>query len=141
MPILPDGEYLIKNAAEDLYVDVSGGSPHPNTPIIGWPLSKEPNQKWRLTCINGINEFHIKSSLSTGEPFFALSALRIFPPRIAVQPFPERWSIEPVGEHLFRIAFPYMDGVVTLPDGQKGTQLTVQPFEGLRFQKWTFEQA
>ncbi|MFI6687548.1 RICIN domain-containing protein [Streptomyces sp. NPDC050485] len=141
MPILPDGEYLIKNAAEDLYADVSGGSPLPNAPIIGWPLSKEPNQKWRFTCINGINEYQIRSSLGSGEVFFALSALRIYPPRVAVQPFPERWSVEPVGENLFRIAFPYMDGVVTLPDGQRGTQLTVQPFEGLRFQKWIFEQA
>ncbi|MEV2256188.1 RICIN domain-containing protein [Streptomyces sp. NPDC050147] len=140
MALLPDGEYLIKNPETDLYIDLFNGSPEQNTPIVGLPLTKEPNQKWKITTSNGINEFIIKSSVS-GEAFLGLSVIRIFPPRIAAEPIPVRWSIEPVGDGQYRVAFPFADGVVSLPEGRPGTQLFNEPFHGSPMQFWQFIQA
>lgn len=138
--ILPDGDYWIKNAAyEDQYVDLSGGSIQPNVPITGWPLHKGANQKWQFRTTNGINQFVIKSA--AGESFLALSDLRIFPPQVAGQPVPLQWSVEPVGENLFRVAFVYATGVLSLPSGAKGTQLSLEDWIGERYQKWFFESA
>lgn len=76
---------------------------------------------------------------TVGDIYLGQSLLRIHPPRIAGSSIPERWSIEPVGEGVFRIAFPYSDGVVSLPDRTPGTQLTAPPWEGMEWQKWYFE--
>ncbi|WP_327357384.1 hypothetical protein [Streptomyces sp. NBC_01304] len=140
MALLPDGEYLIKNPMTDLYIDLFHASSEPNTPIVALPLTKEPSQKWKITTINDVNEFIIKSSVS-GEAFLGLGFLRIYPPRIAAQPSPLPWSIEPVGEGQFRIAFPYQDGVISLPEPKEGTQLFNEPFHGSPLQFWQFVQA
>ncbi|MFC7303090.1 RICIN domain-containing protein [Streptomyces monticola] len=140
MALLPDGEYLIKNvAAEDLYIDLYGANPEPNTPIVGWQLTKGDNQKWKITTVNGVNEFTLKSK--AGEAYMGLSLLRIFPPLIASEPMPVKWSVEPVGENMFRLAFPYMDGTLTLQRPAQGAQLALEPWRGDELQKWTFESA
>ncbi|WP_419998262.1 hypothetical protein [Streptomyces boninensis] len=140
MAILNDGEYLIKNPEADLYVDLFNSSTEPNSPIVSFPLTKEPNQKWRFATVNGLNEFIINSSVSDAA-FLGLSIIRIFPPRIAVQPTPLPWSIEPVGEGQFRIAFPYADGVVSVSEPKAGAQLINMPFEGSPMQMWQFVQS
>lgn len=139
-PIIPDGEYWIRNAAfEDLYVDLSGNSTAPNTPICGWELHKGANQKWRVTTTNGVNQYVIKSA--AGESYISQSDIRIYPPLIAGQPVPLQWSIEPVGDNLFRIAFVYANGVISLPSSRKGSQLNLEEWIGERNQKWLFESA
>ena len=140
MPILPDGEYLIRNIEADLYMDLSGGSAQPFTPINGWQATKSPNQKWQITTTNGFNEFTIQSSVG-GSAFLGLSPIRIYPPMIAVEQVPVRWSIEPVGDGVFRLAFPYNDGAIAVPDGGRQGQLYLPPWEGMRTQKWAFEPA
>lgn len=135
-PVLPDGIYQIDNAEFNLRVDLHQSKPDPNTPIIGWPPHERQNQKWELACVNGINEYTIKSPL--GEAYIAIGFQRIYPPLIAAQPEPQTWSIEPVGEGLFRIAFPNSDGAITLPDGVQETQLSLPPWQGESNQKWSF---
>lgn len=138
-PVLPDGIYHIDNAEFSRRVDLYQSKTDPNTPIIGWPPHGHQNQKWELTCVNGVNEYVIKSLV--GEVYIAIGFERIYPPRIAAQPEQQNWSIEPVGEGLFRIAFPNSDGVITLPDEAQGTQLNLPPWQGDNNQKWSFESA
>ncbi|MEZ0092664.1 RICIN domain-containing protein [Streptacidiphilus sp. EB129] len=137
MPTIPDGQYLIKNPDSGQYIDLAGGSTDPNTPVIAMELTKSPSQQWQVTTLNGVNEFFLKSS--AGDVFVNLSMLRIYPPRIAVLPNPIPWSIEPVGDGIFRIHFPYQDGVITVLDGAPGSQLLSLPWSGEPGQIWTFE--
>jgi hypothetical protein len=135
-PVLEDGVYIIKNADTDLYITL-GGDPIPYVPVQGNELTKEPNQKWELRTVNNVNEYIIRNS--TGEIFIGLGLARIYPPQIAGSPVPVPWSIEPVNEGVFRIAFLYQDGVITLPRPTPGTQLNLPPWQGDEKQKWTFE--
>jgi len=138
--LLPNGVYAIRSAQfEDRVVDLSDGMPIPNTPIIGWHYHKGENQHWELTSVNDANLYVIKSKISAGTSHIALSDLRIYPPRIASQPFYEQWSIEPVGEGLFRMHHMYTDGAITLMDEKEGSQLCLNPWEGFGGQKWRFE--
>ena len=138
MALIQQGEYLIRCAANDLYIDLSGGSPDPETPIIGWHLHKGTNQRWDVQQ-KSLNVFTIRSMV--GETFFGLSSLKVYPPLIAAQPFPEPWSVEPVGEGKYRIHFLYMDAVVTLPEDREGTQFALQPWRGENRQMFIFENA
>ncbi|MFD4629652.1 RICIN domain-containing protein [Streptomyces sp. NPDC058284] len=137
--IISNGVYVIRNAAyEDRVVDLSGGTAEPNVPVIGWRYHKGDNQQWDVVHTSG-NLYVIKSKITSHEAHFALSDLKIFPPLIANQPYPERWSIEPVGEGKVRIHFPYMDGVATLRSEKEGTQLTLEPWQGENSQMWHFD--
>ncbi|MET9293604.1 RICIN domain-containing protein [Streptomyces sp. NPDC003077] len=138
--LLPNGVYVIRNAAfEDRVADLSGANPEPNTPIIGWPYHKGDNQQWELQSTNGANLYIIKSKITSGTSYFALSDLRIFPPQIAGQPYYEKWSIEPVGEGKYRIHFPYIDGTATLREEKEGTQVTLEHWRGASQQMWRFD--
>lgn len=140
--ILTPGLYVIKNVAyDDRVIDVRDARTEPNTPIIGYPYHKGDNQQWEIEFFPG-NVYHLKSKLhggEFGEVFFAQSLIKIFPPLVATQPYPQQWSIEPVGGGQYRIHFPYMDGVVTLRQETEKTQLTIEPWEGRENQKWRFE--
>ncbi|WP_329401197.1 RICIN domain-containing protein [Streptomyces melanogenes] len=139
---LTHGTYVIKNAAyQDRVIDVRDARSEPNTPIIGYSYHKGENQQWEVEQFPG-NVYQLRSKLNTtgATPiFFAQSILRVYPPLIATQPYGQQWSIEPVGDGLFRIHFPYMDGVATLPDEKEKTQLIIEPWEGRESQKWRFE--
>ncbi len=137
-PIIEPGTYAIKNAAyDDRVIDVSGGDKRPNTPIIGYPYHKGENQQWELESVNQANEYIIKSKL--GDIYLNLGSTRQYPPSIAVQYTYVLWSIEPAGNGLYRIHFPYQDGVVDLATGQQSTQLTLPAWAGEQHQKWIFE--
>ncbi|GAA4914870.1 hypothetical protein ACFPM3_22485 [Streptomyces coeruleoprunus] len=138
--LLPNGVYVIRNAHfEDRVIDLSQGRPEPNTPVIGWHLHRGANQQWELTSLNGVNLYSLKSMISAGDSFLALSDLRVSPPLLAGQPYYEQWSIEPVGEGLFRIHHPYHPSVATLSEEKEGTQMTLLPWEGDQRQMWRFE--
>ncbi|MGW8377195.1 RICIN domain-containing protein [Streptomyces sp. ODS28] len=139
---MANGVYVIRNAAfEDRVADLSGGSPEPETPIIGWSYHKGENQQWEIIRASAPNLYIIKSKISSGETYFALSTLKIYPPKIAGQHHYEQWSIEPVGEGKFRLHFPYIDGVATLTEEKEGTQLSLEPWRGDPRQMWRFDTA
>ncbi|MFP3991376.1 RICIN domain-containing protein [Streptomyces sp. E11-3] len=139
--LLSSGLYVVRNAAyADRVADLSGGQPEPNTPIIGWSYHKGENQQWELQpSPGGSNTYALRSKISSGVTYFALSDVRIFPPLIAGQPDYVMWSIEPVGDGKFRLHFPYVNGVATLRSEKEGTQLTLDPWEGEPHQMWRIE--
>ncbi|WP_017537516.1 MULTISPECIES: RICIN domain-containing protein [Nocardiopsis] len=139
MSLIQPGEYFIRCAENDLYIDLSGGNADPETPVIGWHLHKGTNQRWDVQLKSAPNVFTVRSMV--GEVYVGLSSLKIFPPLVAAQSFPEPWSIEPVGEGKFRIHFLYMDAVVTLPEDREGTQLVLRPWRGENRQMFVFENA
>ncbi|KAN0078466.1 hypothetical protein V8E55_010523 [Tylopilus felleus] len=132
---LRSGTYEIYNVGANKYFDLKGSNIAPDTNIIGYQKTGNPNQKWVVSVSDDIIRLH---SLLSSDAAVATKG-HVGESEVVVRPNGERFTIVRISAGLYRIKVSDEDLYFRLRDGANDTPVRLYPV-GLDNDIWRFDE-